>query len=106
VVWCGVELVSVDRGPAKVGWTACHRSVFSCKRLNSGGKASPLQLVVFHNRGLADTWFIFRVLPPKPSRHRNGEFHARRIYVRDSVEQQSRFMRQGDALRSLTGLCP
>ena len=48
----------------------------------------------------------FGVLPPQPSRHRNGEVHTRWVHVRDSVEQQGRFMRQGDALRSLTCLCP
>ena len=45
------------RGSAKVGWAGCRRSVFSCTRLNSDGTASPLQLVVFHSRSMADTWF-------------------------------------------------
>jgi hypothetical protein len=47
----------------------------------------------------------FGVLPPQPSRHRNSEVNTRWVHVRDAVEQQGRFMRQGDALRSLTCLC-
>jgi len=47
-----------------------------------------------------------RVLPPQPSRHRNSEVNTRWVHVRDAVEQQGRFMRQGDALRSLTCLRP
>jgi calcineurin-like phosphoesterase family protein len=49
--------ILADRGLAKVGWIACHRSVFSCTSLNSGGTASPLQQAIFHNRDMANTWF-------------------------------------------------
>src|ERR1035441_3235249 len=48
----------------------------------------------------------FGVLAPQPCRHRNSEVNTRWVHVRDAVEQQGRFMRQGDALRSLTCLCP
>src|ERR1035438_5607567 len=29
----------------------------------------------------------FRLFPPQPSRHRNGEVHTRWVHVRDAVEQ-------------------
>src|ERR1035441_2685796 len=48
----------------------------------------------------------FRALPPQPCRLRNSKVHTRGVHVRDSVEKQGRFMRQGYALRSLTCLCP
>jgi len=48
----------------------------------------------------------FGVLPPQPSRHRNSEVNTRWVHVRDAVEQQRRFMRQGNTLRSLTSLRP
>jgi hypothetical protein len=45
-------------------------------------------------------------LPAQPSGQRNGEVHARRVLVGDSVDQECRLMRKCDLLRPLAGASP